>query len=84
MPENREAKDELRLKQCIDLMRAVVTTFGEPLLLDALAIVCETPDAPRLLSAAAEFSRAIQEEQGPQLSGNPGLFNDSDIPKSST
>jgi hypothetical protein len=57
MPENKQAKDELRLKQAVSIMEAVIVTFGEPVILDALAIVVKTPDGQKLLLAAAEASR---------------------------
>lgn len=65
MPENQQAKDELRLKQAVTIVEAVVSQFGEPMTLDALAIVVKTPDGQELLSAAAEASRIIQSETGP-------------------
>ena len=61
MRQNQKAKDELRLKQCVGILRAIVATFSEPIVLDALAVVVETPDGKAILSSAAEFSRAIQE-----------------------
>lgn len=64
MPDNQPAKDEIRLKQCVSHVRAIIAAFGEPVVLDALAIVCETPDGQKLLSAAAACSREL-ERMGP-------------------
>lgn len=73
MRENQKAKDELRLNQCARFMRAIVGTFGEPIVLDALAVILENPDGKSLLSAAAECSREVQRiEQGP--TSPPGLI----------
>lgn len=70
MIDNRQAKDELRLKQCAVNLRALISEFGEPIVLDALAIVCETPDGKKLLSTAAACSREM--ETGPDVFTEPG------------
>lgn len=71
MPENQTAKDEVRLKQCVSIVRAIISTFGEPTVLDALAIVVETPDGKELLRSAAEASREISRQD---RSTGPGLL----------
>lgn len=71
MPDNQEIKDAIRLQQCRRIVEALRDQFGEPMLLDALALVCETPDGLRYLTAAAAFSREMK--QGPTLSPGPDI-----------
>jgi len=82
MPNDQQAKDAIRLQQCVQHIRLIIGAFGEPMVLDALAVVVETPDGKALLSSAAEFSRAIQAEeikpQGP--TSGPGLPPDHEAP----
>lgn len=61
MPEKRDGKYFIRLHQAAELMRRLIATFGEPLILDALAVSLSTPDGKGLLSAAAEFAAANAE-----------------------
>lgn len=48
-----------RLRLAVTCVRALVRHFGEATILDALAIVSDTPDGKGLLSAAAEASRMV-------------------------
>lgn len=70
MIQDQQMKDELRLKQCVHIMETLCITFGLPIVLDSLAIVCETPDGKAMLSAAAQIERA-QKETGPTISPSP-------------
>lgn len=73
MPDNQAAKNELRLQQAVTLMRAVIDQFGEPMVLDALAVICETPDGKDLLATAARLSRSAESETRATGSRSPGV-----------
>lgn len=81
MPNDQRAKDSIRLQQCVQHVRMIIGYFGEPMVLDALAVVVETPDGKALLSSAAEFSRAIEAKAMRQAQpSGPGLPPDREAP----
>lgn len=69
MPQDQTAKDTIRIQQAAKIMRALIGTFGEPIVLDALASVVEAPNGKAYLEAAAAFSRAANEQSPASLPG---------------